>query len=259
MATLLTFGLDVFVQDGLGKPLANSDPDQDAEIGGILATTGGGYVVQLVVGVLLTGLITVVMGKAVLGRDVTAAQAWSEARPHWLRLLGLTLTSFLFFAVVGGVIGFLAVLAVVALGPVGLVLALPLGVAGIVVFVYGWVVVALASPALVLERAGVRASIRRARTLLRRAFWRTFGILVLAAFIAGFVAGILSIPSAVITTLHESNSYSTWELVIRNLGSGLALLLVQPFSSGVGALLYLDRRMRAEGLDVTLAAAAARR
>ena len=40
--------------------------------------------------------------------------------------------------------------------------------------------------------------------------------------------------------------------------AGIAQALTAPFSSGVSALLYIDRRMRAEGLDVSLAAAAAR-
>ena len=39
-------------------------------------------------------------------------------------------------------------------------------------------------------------------------------------------------------------------------GSGLATFLVSPFTSGARALLYVDRRMRAEGLDLTLQAAA---
>ena len=38
----------------------------------------------------------------------------------------------------------------------------------------------------------------------------------------------------------------------QQVGAGLASVLVAPFSSGVMALLYVDRRMRAEGLDVAL-------
>jgi hypothetical protein len=39
----------------------------------------------------------------------------------------------------------------------------------------------------------------------------------------------------------------------------VASFLVNPFVSGVTALLYVDRRMRAEGLDVALRASADRR
>ena len=46
-------------------------------------------------------------------------------------------------------------------------------------------------------------------------------------------------------------------LVLSAIGTGIASLVVAPFSAGVTALLYVDRRMRAEGLDVALQAAAA--
>jgi len=44
--------------------------------------------------------------------------------------------------------------------------------------------------------------------------------------------------------------------LLTQVGGGIATFLVSPFSSGVRALLYVDRRMRAEGLDLTLQAAA---
>ena len=41
------------------------------------------------------------------------------------------------------------------------------------------------------------------------------------------------------------------------MGGLVAGTIVRPFSAGVAALLYIDRRMRAEALDLTLARAAA--
>jgi hypothetical protein len=258
IATLLTFGLDVLVQDGLGQPLrVRSGPQDDTAIGGVIATTLGSVLVQLVVTIVLTGIITTVIGRAVLGRDVTARTAWAEARPHLLRLAGLIALYLLVLALAVVLPVVLGALALAGLGPVGLVIALPLWLAAVPVVVYLYVLAQLASPALVLERSGVVTSLKRSRVLIRGAFWRTFGILLLASVIAGVVSTILQVPFGVIAGLHGSSDFATWELVVRNLGVGVALLLTEPFSSGVSALLYLDRRMRAEGLDVTLAAAAA--
>ena len=52
---------------------------------------------------------------------------------------------------------------------------------------------------------------------------------------------------------------ATRSLVMSAIGGGIAATLVAPFTAGVRALLYVDRRIRAEGLDVSLSAAAASR
>ncbi len=56
-----------------------------------------------------------------------------------------------------------------------------------------------------------------------------------------------------------AQSLTTRAVVLSALGTGVASTLVAPFTAGVTALLYVDRRMRAEGLDVALQAAAAER
>ena len=45
-------------------------------------------------------------------------------------------------------------------------------------------------------------------------------------------------------------------LLMSALGGFVGGTVARPFQSGVSALLYIDRRMRAEGLDLTLAQAA---
>jgi len=46
-------------------------------------------------------------------------------------------------------------------------------------------------------------------------------------------------------------------LVATQIGAGLAQVLVAPFAAGIRGLLYVDQRMRKEGLDLTLQARAA--
>jgi hypothetical protein len=232
-----------------------------AGTGGPGATLAGGLVSYLA-GLVLTGALVVVVGKAVLGRPTTFGDVWTEVRPRLLALLGLSLVTG--FAVgapaVAGVL--LAVLLVSASGAAGAVVGVPLGIAGVVGSVYLYTRFSLAPAVLVLEKAGIRTALRRSGALVRNSWLRVFGILVLASIITSLVAGVLGVPFTIVGgiaafTSDASTASVTLLLVLTQIGSGLAAFLVSPFSAGVRALLYVDRRMRAEGLDLTLQAAAA--
>jgi len=112
----------------------------------------------------------------------------------------------------------------------------------------------------------VRQALRRSGVLVRRSWWRIFWILVLTVVIASFVSQVLRIPFVIfgggatgLSRLTDPTGAGTATLVLSYIGAGVAQTIVAPFTAGVRALLYVDRRMRAEGLDVALAAAAAQR
>ncbi len=125
---------------------------------------------------------------------------------------------------------------------------------------------ALACSALVLEDAPLGRAFRRSNVLVRRSFWRIVGILLLTFVVSSFVAQVVQVPFMFfgdgnpLTSLSspDSDGPGRTALVMTTLGAGLASALITPFTAGVRALLYVDRRMRAEGLDVALQAAAAR-
>ena len=121
----------------------------------------------------------------------------------------------------------------------------------------------LAPAAAVLERAGVMTSLKRSGVLVRRSWWRICGILLLTLVIASFVSQVVQIPFLVfgagptgLGRLADPDGTTTRILVLSYIGAGVAQTIVAPFTAGVRALLYIDRRMRAEGLDVALTAAA---
>jgi hypothetical protein len=213
-------------------------------------------------GAVLTGAITLVVGKAVLGEPLTFSEAWSQLRPRLLPLVGLAL---LVLVVVAGVLvlGLVAGVALVAAGGAVAALAgVPLVLAGFGVAVWLYVRLSLAPCALVLERVGIGTSLRRSGVLVHRDWWRIFGILLLTFLIGGFVSQIVQLPFAVLgagspAALFDPNTdvLGTRSLVLSAIGAGIASTLVLPFTAGVRALLYVDRRMRAEGLDVSLVAA----
>ena len=95
--------------------------------------------------------------------------------------------------------------------------------------------------------------------LVKKSWWRVFGIQLLATVIAGVIAGVVSVPFQTVagaTTSPDGEPTTTfWVLV--TIGSVVAGVITLPFTSGVVSLLYVDRRMRREGLDLILRSPAA--
>jgi hypothetical protein len=222
--------------------------------------------VTLVATLLLTGILTVVLSRAVLGQDIDAKQAWEQARPRLLPLFGVTVLVFLIVVGAGiALIGPGVVLAAAGASDVAVGLAL---VVGIPVFfcaaLYFYVAFALAPAIVVLERQPVVASLRRSRRLVKGAWWRTFGILLLVNIIAGIVGNIFAgiflfaayIAGGAGTGFQNFNPYGLAPLIISGVGAVIGAAITWPFTAVASALIYIDRRMRREGLDLELARAA---
>ncbi len=261
VSTALGVLLLLLLPDGLFSAAGTSQDLADAQLGGALVGAVGTVLVTGLAGIVLAGVITVVVGRAVLGQPMSTGEAWRAVRPLLGRLVGLALVTGLVVvgALAAGVL--LALLSYTLAGPPGLVLGVPLGIAGGIAGGYLYVRLSLAAPALVLEKVGIREALRRSGVLVDGSFWRVLGILLLAALIAGVIGQVLQAPFVFLGggagLFTGSTDVSLTSLVLAQIGAGVAQTLTAPFTSGVRALLYVDRRMRAEGLDVALAAAAA--
>ena len=264
VVTLVQVLTQWYLLSGLEPPARDETLSQ---AGDYLARFGTAASIDLVVTavgtLLLTGLITAVIGEAVLGRPASAGDAWQRLKPLFWRLAGVTALTFL---IVVGVMTASAIPGIVLIAAGsgaggGALLAIGM-IAGAIVSVWLYISLALAPAAVVLERQTVRGALRRSRALVRASWWRVFGILLLAAILASVVGGIISLPFGLagggLTSLGNNSSELTFgQLVLSGLGGLLSGTIVRPFSAGVAALLYIDRRMRAEALDLTLARAAA--
>ncbi|MGQ4515801.1 DUF7544 domain-containing protein [Streptomyces sp. DW26H14] len=230
-----------------------------------LTTSLVSLAVTLIGTLFTTAVLTVVVSRSVLGRDVTFGDAWHEARPRLLQLLGLTLLLPLISAA----------LVAVALVPgfvmgngAGIAVSVLLFLVAIVVAVWLMIRFSLASPALMLERQGVITSMRRSAKLVRGAWWRTFGILLLAGLLTLLVSLVVAVPFGLIATVADGGSgldsvlagnaphFGLTYTIITSIGSVIASAITLPFSAGVTVLLYVDRRIRREALDLELARAA---
>lgn len=254
--------------------LENADAQMQADE--VAAVLGGGIVsfllpavVQTLATIVLTGILIVAVSQAVLGRRPSVGEVWRRARPRVLALIGLSLLSAIIVVVVVGVLLVPGILLLVGSSEVGGGVALALGVvAGVVVAVLVYVRLAFAAPALLLEQLGVVGALRRSWRLVAGSWWRSFGILLLGAIIAGAINGLVQLPFSVIGSLvgafvgddpsgGEVTTGLQLSLVISNVGSVLASTVTAPFTAALTALLYIDLRIRREGLDVALARAAA--
>lgn len=240
--------------------------EQFAFTASALSATATQVIVTLVASLLLTGILTVVVSRAVLGERISTRAAWEKARPRIPALLGVTgLVLLIELGVLAVALAPGLLLAALSAPTVLVVVVLVVGAPiGLVAGTYLYVAFALAPAAIVLERRRVRQSLRRSRELVTGAWWRTFGILALVNIIAQFLAGILAIPFTVVSLLvtflvgdgGSINPYSILPLLVTSLGTIVASALTWPFTAAATALLYVDRRMRREALDLELARAA---
>ncbi|GLX53511.1 hypothetical protein Shyhy01_64610 [Streptomyces hygroscopicus subsp. hygroscopicus] len=215
-----------------------------------------------------TAMLTSVTSRAVLGRPATPGEAWREARPQLWKLFGQLVLLFLMgfgimlVASVPGVIGFLG-------GSKGAGIALLIigFLAGMVVLIWLTVRFSLAAPALMLEKQGVIQSLRRSTKLVHGSWWRILGIQLLAGLIVAVIRVVISIPFTVIALIAggdglsglmgQNGGHVGWTfLVIAGIGAVIGTTITLPVSACVTVFLYIDQRIRREGLDLELARAA---
>jgi hypothetical protein len=212
--------------------------------------------------IILNGMLVRVVAEAVLGRRTTIGEAWTATRGRLLRLVGLTLLDTAMAVLLFGVPVAVGVLVGLSrgVGP-GFVVGVPLLLLGVVLFVYlQFRYFLLAPPALVLERTGVFASLRRAGQLSRGQFWRLLGISLLTSLVVGLVGEVIAVPLGLLGVLGGALFPGTAAALVLVFSSYLSQIVVgsitTPFTSAVVALQYVDQRIRKEGLDVQLIAAA---
>lgn len=241
--------------------VTSSDPSQidPAELVPLLVTLLGLVTVSAAVAGVLqifgTGMLTHVMGRAVVGQRTSVGQAWVLVRPQLWRLIAATL-------VVGLVVG-LAIAVPVAPGLV--LLSSGLTVAGAVLTLLGSLVamvlgvwltfgLILTTPALALEDCGPIAAMKRSWRLVRGGFWRTLGIVLVGSIVGQAVGSIAASPFSLLGGAGaELTTMSVFGLAIAGLVTTMVAL---PFVAGVTALVYIDRRIRTENLAAVLAASA---
>ncbi|MDX3248393.1 glycerophosphoryl diester phosphodiesterase membrane domain-containing protein [Streptomyces sp. ME18-1-4] len=250
----------------LGDPAATVDEQLNA-MGDAMRASGPVLLITLLGTITATALLTAVTSRAVLGKPVTLKEAWRDARPQVPRLFGLIL---LLMLITAGVV-LACLLPGILVGAAGNSDAgdalMAFGILGSIVLVL-WLLIrfSLASPALMLEKQGIKKSLGRSAKLTRGSWWRVFGIQLLALIIANIVAMIVVVPFALLGAalsdggvggmVEAGGDYGWTYLIVSGIGSVIGSMITFPIAAGVIVLLYIDQRIRREALDLDLARAA---
>jgi hypothetical protein len=200
--------------------------------------------------VILLQIATAALTRAVsdnyLGQPIHIVSAYRKIGRSWLTLIGTLI-----------VFGLLAILTVLLfiIPCFGWVAAIP-GLGGLVYF--SWVVVPLIAPVVVLEKWGGRKAITRAWNLARRRFWWILGFIVLLSIFAQIA---VSGPTFVVNFLAvmlmgEGNLSFTAGTIIQQATTFIFSVIYYPLQLTCITLLYFDLRVRTEGFDLALLAAA---
>lgn len=276
VAVVISIGINYAIINLALPSYINTDSPYASAFGSVFTTFSqlGGTLLQNLATVLLSGLIVVAVSRSVLGRVASSNEVWERTKSKFLPLIGLNIItniiSGLMFII--GIILFFILLASVAASAqtetelfqdlgITLVGIFILVVAGAIVSYYLYIKFSVAPPAMVLENLGVFASIGRSWSLTRGNFWRLFGINILTNIIISMVTGVFSgvvVLLGTFSTVVASSSTNDFmgalsiTFIISMVMTAISLLITLPFSSSVNALLYIDLRMRKEGLDVEL-------
>jgi hypothetical protein len=231
----------------------------------VLPSFLGLFAIAFLIELILTGLLTVVIGRGVLGHKVSMGEAWRIALPRLPAILGaVVLTALCIIGPWVVVAVLVVVLALAHINAAAIAVGVLGGIAAICLTIWFSIMLRLATPAVVLERQGPARALARSWQLVRRSFWRVLGIMLLAAIVVGFASFVLQVPFTIVEAIAGGSGgifglaghRAVAAVIIGAVGSVVAGAVTRPISAGVTVLLYLDMRMRKEGLDLALQAAA---
>ncbi|MCK0113348.1 hypothetical protein MWU75_14455 [Ornithinimicrobium sp. F0845] len=214
----------------------------------------------------LSGFVIYVVSEAALGDRVGIGQTWQAVKGRIPALIGISILSFL--AIFGlGLVVILGGLALTfAIGPIGAILMVLGMLAFIPLMLWLYARLSLGPAAVVLEKAGPVTGLKRSWALTQGGqAWRVLGITLLAGIVAllfsAMVGGLLGVLIGMLIELFSGDVSTQYylQVIIDHLSTFLIGAIVTPFTAGVTALLYLDQRIRREGLDVGLVRAAQER
>ncbi|AZM52585.1 hypothetical protein DMA15_08215 [Streptomyces sp. WAC 01529] len=225
-----------------------------------------GLLASLAVSSFIQAACATTLHEAVIGRPTTFRAVWRGAWSRTPSVAAVTvLLAFILLLPVAAfvllVVSFFVTVLTDSTAPFGLVFLLFLLVIPLSAWLY--VLFAFAPAAAALERAGPLTALRRSVRLVRGAWWRTFGISLLAGVIVVIVSLAFRLPlqfaapappavnpDSNISEILSDQLRSQFGLyaLLALAGTLLTQLLATVFLPLVTALLYLDRRIRKEGL-----------
>ncbi|MRH28886.1 hypothetical protein GH740_06105 [Microbacterium sp. SYP-A9085] len=265
---IVAVGAVAFLSFSRLQNLPAGSPDHDTIAAGstaIVVLTG--FVLGLAaaaLGIIVQAVVVTDVAHGAVAERMRLPELWRRVRPVAWRLIGYTA-----LVTVAMLVGFGAVTAIVLSVSA---LSVPLAVTLTVLAILGaiplllWLStkLLLVPPVILLERATIGSAMARSWRLTRTRFWPILGIVVLIQVIFGAMAQVVTIPfslfggiaSALIAPTGDPTTGGIVTLVVSLGLTEIVVLLIQSIAIVVQAtatsILYIDSRMRHEGLDLDL-------
>lgn len=260
--------------------------DQSAIVAGGIAAIVLAGLVALAISItgsgFLQGIVVIDVANGALGHRPRAGQLWRATHGRRWALagyLGLMAAGYvLAFAILGGIVAALIAGGAASSGggrtalmTAGVVIGILGGLCFLALIAWVWAKTSLAGAAIMLERLGVRAGIARSWVLTRGGFWRVFGAQILVILICYFATQLVTTPLGIVFEFAFTLAFPTGTpssfadsdttmVVVAAASYGLMLLfslvigsVAAVIQSSAAVVVYIDQRMRREGLDLVLA------
>lgn len=249
--------------------LRSGTDEFDAVLAGSAWITG---LAAFVLGLLATALQVIVqavvvgeVSHAVVAEKLRLSALWRQVRPSLPRLIGYSALLLL-------AIGLLVGVATAAIITIGVAVHPAIAIALTVLVVLGamplslWLntKLLLVPSALILEGATIRGAVARSWVLVRGRFWAALGVIVIISLLFGTVAQFVGVPlsllgsglTTIISPTGEPNAGAIVAVIVTIALTYVLTLVIQAVGlvvqSTASVLIYIDCRMRREGLDIEL-------
>lgn len=271
LATVLVVGLTaVFAALRIAATDRRSPADVQLITAGSIALLVGALLVSVLISLigtaLVQGLVASEVARGALGERLSMRALWRFTRGRRWRLIGWTV---LLAAAVGASFAIVAAAAVTSAAAgswVATLLVVLLSICGLgVLWVWIGTKTALTPSVIVVEKTGILAGLARSWRLTSRSFWRTFCTLALVAVICAAAGAVVTVPlqaiyAIVISVLSPTGSLQEGNAITVTIVYYVLSLIVGTLVGSVTAVVqaatattvYLDLRMRREGLDSDL-------
>jgi hypothetical protein len=239
----------------------------------LLVASLTGFIAQLFTyagDTVLQGIITAEVSRGTVGEKLRLSQLWARTRGRMGALLGwaglVIVVTTVVLGIFIGIVVLLFAFGGTAGAIVGGILAFLLFFGAIILGIWLSTKLSLVPSALIIERLTLRRAIARSWSLTRGYFWRTFGIQLLVAVIIGVASYVIEIPVSIVievsTALSQPTGISSSSAalssvfgiseVVSEIVAALVATITAIISTAATALIYIDLRIRKEGLDLTL-------
>lgn len=255
--TAWSYSAGIYESATLGIPNL-SDEELLRSIPAFLTYHSGALLLTFISTQMVTAVSVVAISDLLINKKYSIKYYMHEIMPKTLKLILLSIvTSTISFVatIMLFVVLALPVSATIMLnyGTNNYILPIIIGIAAVAIFILGtmFIVIKLlfATPVLLIEDTGILQSISRSWTLSKGAFWKIFAIYILLAIMSSMLYNIIIAPSIVLSMMTTSTLLQLLSASVFNL---FASTIVIPILSIGTTLVYIDQRMRKEGLDVRL-------